>query len=159
MLPFRQTSSAVNALEQAVQITQPLARWLIRSGIGYTEFTNALKVVFFQQAYEESQRIGQKSTISSLSLLAGLHRKDVNVLYELRNEPRINPINKPSQYPRRSQGIGSPISCPKVFLSKKAKSIFRLWCAPFPTTCIHDLFAMNYNAWVRFALLVIWFIC
>ncbi len=95
MLPFRQTSSAVNALEQAVQITQPLARWLIRSGIGYTEFTNALKVVFFQQAYEESQRIGQKSTISSLSLLAGLHRKDVNVLYELRNEPRINSINKP----------------------------------------------------------------
>ena len=68
------------ALEQACTIAQPLATWLLRSGVGHREFSIALKAVFLQAAQAELERIGGKQTDSALSLLAGLHRKDVRAL-------------------------------------------------------------------------------
>lgn len=67
-------------IEQALQIMQPLVRWLLRSGLGYSEFSVALKQVFLAEAEAELQRIGGKRTDSTRSLLSGLHRKDVRAL-------------------------------------------------------------------------------
>lgn len=67
-------------IEQALQIMQPLVRWLLRSGVGYSEFSGALKQVFLAEAEAELQRIGGKRTDSTRSLLSGLHRKDVRAL-------------------------------------------------------------------------------
>jgi hypothetical protein len=61
-------------------LAQPLAAWLVRSGVGYTEFVTALKPVFLAQALAEAKRLGRKPTDSALSLLSGLHRKDVRHL-------------------------------------------------------------------------------
>ena len=74
------TATAASTLEHALSMIEPLACWLIRSGVGYTEFATALKTVFFDEANKEAQRIGQKPTDSAISLLAGMHRKDINAL-------------------------------------------------------------------------------
>lgn len=67
-------------LEQVLLTMHPLTQWLIRSGIGYNEFTAALKPLFYLQALDELERIDQKSTVSAISLLSGLHRKEVSIL-------------------------------------------------------------------------------
>lgn len=64
-------------LQQVLLLMGYLSEWLIRSGVGYTEFTAALKPIFYEQAELELARIEQKPTISAISLLSGLHRKDV----------------------------------------------------------------------------------
>jgi hypothetical protein len=64
-------------LPEALAIVQPLVTWLIRSGVGHNEFAAALKPVFLAQAQEELARQNQKPTDSAISLLSGLHRKDV----------------------------------------------------------------------------------
>ena len=69
-------------LPEALAIAQPLVTWLLRSGVGYSEFVAALKPLFLAQAQRELEASGQKSTDSALSLLSGLHRKDVRALRE-----------------------------------------------------------------------------
>jgi hypothetical protein len=64
-------------LEQVLTMLQPLVVWLLRSGVGYTDLTAALKPVFLEAARTELTRIGGKQTDSAVSLLSGLHRKDV----------------------------------------------------------------------------------
>ena len=79
-MSIQPTATAASTLEHALSMIEPLACWLIRSGVGYTEFATALKTVFFDEANKEAQRIGQKPTDSAISLLAGMHRKDINAL-------------------------------------------------------------------------------
>ena len=74
--------STDSLMPQALAIAAPLVTWLIRSGIGHSEFAAALKPVFLAQAQEELERQHHKPTDSALSLLAGLHRKDVRALRE-----------------------------------------------------------------------------
>lgn len=71
-----------SVMPEALAILQPLVAWLIRSGVGYGELVLALKPVFLAQAREELARHGHKATDSALSLLSGLHRKDVRAFRE-----------------------------------------------------------------------------
>ncbi len=76
------TNDAEFNLKQVLALMDYLSQWLIRSGVGYTEFSAALKPIFYQQALQELERIDQKPTISAISLLSGLHRKDVSAYKE-----------------------------------------------------------------------------
>ncbi|HQT82088.1 MAG: hypothetical protein B7Z60_06480 [Ferrovum sp. 37-45-19] len=67
-------------LKQTLIIMQPLILWLLRSGVRHPEFSVAIKQVFLEQASQELTRLGVKQTDSALSLLSGLHRKDVRSL-------------------------------------------------------------------------------
>lgn len=71
------TPTTDSVLPEALAIAQPLVAWLIRSGVGYTEFVAALKPVFLAQAQEELLQSQEKLTDSAVSLRSGLHRKDV----------------------------------------------------------------------------------
>lgn len=71
-----------SVLPEALAIAQPLVAWLLRSGVGYNEFVAALKPVFLAQAQAELARQAQKPTDSAISLLSGLHRKDVRSFRE-----------------------------------------------------------------------------
>lgn len=64
-------------LGEALAIVEPLVTWLVRAGIGHAAFAAALKPVFLAQARAEMDRLGQRPTDTALSLLSGLHRKDV----------------------------------------------------------------------------------
>jgi hypothetical protein len=71
---------AALALREAVVLMAPVARWLLRSGVPYTAFADVLKSVFVDVARAELEAAGHKATFSALSLLSGVHRKDVRKL-------------------------------------------------------------------------------
>ena len=79
------SDDAASVLDHGLTMVQPLVAWLVHSGIGYTEFAAALKVVFFQQALQELSKNNAKPTNSAISLLAGLHRQDVKALKDSLN--------------------------------------------------------------------------
>lgn len=68
------------ALQQTLVVMAPLVRWLLRSGVQYGTLAQALKSVFLAEARAELQRGGSKVTDSALSVLSGVHRKDVRAM-------------------------------------------------------------------------------
>lgn len=103
-------------LPHALVVMQALATWLLRSGVGYGEFVAALKPVFLKAAAEELQRHGGKLTDSALSLLSGLHRKDVRALAPALIEPdaaaRLGKPTPASQVATRWLTSGLPDTLP-----------------------------------------------
>jgi hypothetical protein len=67
-------------LTHALALCLPLATWLIRHGVGHSQFAAGLKKVFFLAAEQELKKQDQKPTDSAISLMSGLHRKDVKNL-------------------------------------------------------------------------------
>ena len=68
------------ALREAAALMQPVARWLLRNGVPYGAFADLLKAVFVDAARLELERGESKATHSALSVLSGVHRKDVRAL-------------------------------------------------------------------------------
>lgn len=63
---------------QAVEtVLRPAVRLLLRSGIDYPRLSADLKALFIEEAAAEIGRAGQSTTDSAISLLSGVHRKDV----------------------------------------------------------------------------------
>ncbi len=56
---------------------QPLVGLLVRYGVTYTALAPTLKRVFVKAAEQEIQQQGMKRTDSAITLLSGVHRKDV----------------------------------------------------------------------------------
>ncbi|QHI98263.1 hypothetical protein GT347_09810 [Xylophilus rhododendri] len=85
-MPTEPESAALNqpsqTLAHVLRVMRPLARWLVRAGVGHKLLAEALKPVFLEAARAELQRHGQRETDSGLSVLSGLHRKDVRALGE-----------------------------------------------------------------------------
>jgi hypothetical protein len=73
---------ALIALREARVLMAPVALWLLRNGVSYAAFADLLKEVFLDASRRELERAGTKPTQSALSLLSGLHRKDVRGLTE-----------------------------------------------------------------------------
>lgn len=71
------------ALAAVLHAFRPLARFLLRHGVAYPAFAAALKRVFLEAAREELARSGKKQTDSAVSLLSGVHRRDVRELSAL----------------------------------------------------------------------------
>lgn len=93
-----QSRSAI-VLAAVLRALQPLARLLLRHGVAYPAFASALKQVFLEAAVQELQRAGRKQTDSAISLLSGVHRRDVRTLGRL-DSARIaveEPMNMASQ--------------------------------------------------------------
>lgn len=76
---MQQTESTL-VLAAVLRVMKPLARFLLRHGIAYPAFAAALKQVFVDAARAELQASGQKQTDSAVSLLSGVHRRDVRNL-------------------------------------------------------------------------------
>lgn len=73
-------SAAALALEFSLKVVRPLARMLIKSGVAYPAFAQALKTEFLAAAQQELQARGMPQTDSAVSLLSGVHRRDVRNL-------------------------------------------------------------------------------
>lgn len=70
------------AIKCVSKLMTPIVNWLIKSGVGYKDFSPILKKIFFEQALIEAQNTKSKTTDSSLSLLAGLNRRDISSFKE-----------------------------------------------------------------------------
>ncbi len=88
MIKNAETSSD-NVVKQRVltalqQVIKPLIRLALAQGINYPMLLETLKVVFVQVAEEDFKLAQREQTDSRISLLTGLHRKDV---HRLRDQP------------------------------------------------------------------------
>jgi Family of unknown function (DUF6502) len=67
-------------LEESLATLAPLIRLLLANGVTYPQFVAALKLSFLRAAQSELAAGGKKVTDSAISLLSGVHRKDVREL-------------------------------------------------------------------------------
>ncbi len=65
-----------------IRILQPLTRILLRNGVSYATFADIARKVFVDSGFEETRRLGKKQTISNVSILTGINRKEVKRLKE-----------------------------------------------------------------------------
>lgn len=78
--------SVQQALGKAIMtLMKPLARVLIRNGIAYGAFSEIAKKAFVDVAFAEFAETGRKQTISRVSALTGLTRKETKRLYEMQD--------------------------------------------------------------------------
>jgi hypothetical protein len=63
-----------------VKLLRPLVRILLRYGISYGEFAEMARWVFVNVAEKDFGIVGKKQTISRISVITGLNRKDVTRL-------------------------------------------------------------------------------
>lgn len=71
-------------LSAVAHILRPLIRLLLSQGITYTVFCDAVRTIYVKVADEEFKLPEKAQTDSRVSLLTGIHRREVN---RLRNEP------------------------------------------------------------------------
>jgi len=67
-------------LEESLAMVTPLIRLLVSQGVTYPQFTGALKLAFLRAAHSELTTAGKRVSDSAISLLSGVHRKDVRAL-------------------------------------------------------------------------------
>lgn len=73
-------SKADVLLRETIYMLAPLARLMVANGVTYPAFAQALKRLFLDAAAQELAESDRKATDSALSLLSGVHRKDVRAL-------------------------------------------------------------------------------
>jgi Family of unknown function (DUF6502) len=77
------SSRSAIILEAVLGLLKPLVRLLLRHGVAYPAFAAALKPVFIAAAHDELKSEGHALTDSAVSLLSGVHRRDVRNLTRL----------------------------------------------------------------------------
>ena len=68
------------ALDRVLRVLQPLVRLLVKNGVTYPVFAAACKRVFLAAAQQELAARAMPATDSAVSLLSGVHRRDVRTL-------------------------------------------------------------------------------
>jgi hypothetical protein len=82
-----------------LRVMRPLVRLLVRHGVTYPAFSAALKRVFLEAASDELSARGMAQTDSAVSLLSGVHRRDVR-----------NLVRAPQPRARGARKSGAPLS-------------------------------------------------
>ena len=67
-------------LAALLRLMRPLVRLLLRHGVQHRAFAIALKQVFLEAAQDELRSRGMAVTDSAITLLSGVHRRDVRTL-------------------------------------------------------------------------------
>ena len=99
-MPDSNLPSSDIAIINVLKIMGPLVSWLLKSGVGYSEFSHALKSVFYHEAEKELEYLQQKKTDSSISLLSGLNRREV-YSFKQRSPEQANNTHSPPSVPAR----------------------------------------------------------
>jgi hypothetical protein len=87
-------------LDSCLSLIKPLVRLMLRHGITYVAFTSALKKCFVDEAINELSETKKNATDSAISLLSGIHRRDVRNFTRLASSaptPLRKPISASSQ--------------------------------------------------------------
>lgn len=83
---------AAAVLADAAVMLAPMVRWLLGHGVPLGALTRTLKQVYLDEGRRELERRGQRVTDSALSVLTGVHRKDVRQMQtELPGRPALAP--------------------------------------------------------------------
>lgn len=64
------------------RILRPLVKLLLRNGMAYADFTNLIRQTFVEVAHEDFDLPGRKQSVSRISVLTGINRKEVKRLLD-----------------------------------------------------------------------------
>ena len=64
------------------KVLRPLVRLLLRNGVAYADFSNIARQIFVEVASEDFGLPGRKQSVSRISILTGVNRKEVKRLLE-----------------------------------------------------------------------------
>jgi len=78
--PEPPTPTPTLVLDRVLALLLPLVRLMLRHGVTYPVFASAVKRVFLRAAVDELAGRGMAATDSAVSLLSGVHRRDVRTL-------------------------------------------------------------------------------
>jgi Family of unknown function (DUF6502) len=78
---------AEQALDDVAVMLAPLVRWLLVQGIPLNALVRTLRGVYLSEAHEDLGRRGRRVTDSAISVLTGIHRKEVRAYMEAHHEP------------------------------------------------------------------------
>lgn len=85
------TTPAEQALDDVAVMLAPLVRWLLVQGIPLNALVRTLRAVYLAEAHADLARRGRRVTDSALSVLTGIHRKEVRTYMEAHHEPTDAP--------------------------------------------------------------------
>lgn len=88
-------------LEQTLAMLAPLVRLLVAHGVTYPQLVAALKPAFLRAAHAELSAAGKRISDSAISIVSGVHRKDVRALT---SDGRV-----PDRVPPRVQSLVSEV--------------------------------------------------
>ena len=71
------SSSQIRLMDAVAVCLRPLARMLLRAGIGYKQFAELAKTAFMQEALGERDSRGRTTNLSRVAVRTGLSRKEV----------------------------------------------------------------------------------
>ncbi len=77
------TTRSALVLDSVLHMLRPAVRLMLRHGVALPAFATALKPVFLQVAQDELRARAMPQTDSAISLLSGVHRRDVRNLTRL----------------------------------------------------------------------------
>lgn len=143
------------ALREVAVLMRPIAQWLLRHGVPYPAFSDRLKSVFLDAARGELERGGTQATQSSLSMLSGVHRKDVRAFEQapatVRNPPRpalaSQVFTRWLTDPRYRDADGKPRALPRSGARRSFESLCRqLSNDVHPRTVLDELLRLGHVA-------------
>ena len=80
-------------MQASLALLQPLIRFLVEEGVTYPSFAKALKDNFVDAATDVLEERGSKITDSALSVLSGVHRKDLRSRNDQTDKPESKPLS------------------------------------------------------------------
>lgn len=83
-------------LHRALYLLAPVVRLLLRHGVDHPRLAAALKRVFVDEARADLARRGQKDTLTAVSLLTGLQRRDLRTLLDAATPPLPRKATSPT---------------------------------------------------------------
>lgn len=105
------------------KILRPLARLLLRNGIAYGSFSEMAKRVFVEVAFTDFAKPGKKQTVSRVSALTGLTRKEVS---RIRDTESDDDHEAAKRYNRAIRVISGWLNDPEYFVEKGIPRILPL---------------------------------
>lgn len=113
------SSNKVMLLQAVQKVMKPLARLLIQYGISYREFTDISKKAFFSAGQEVLKPQSVRPNASQLSVLTGLHRKDITTF--LAAPPQEEKQPEPPQATSTGAALIAQWVTDPTYLDKKKK--------------------------------------
>ena len=146
---------AALALREAGVLMAPVVQWLLRHGVSYVDFADMLKTVFVHAAGSELARSSTQPTQSALSMLSGVHRKDVRALASAPGPAVVNPkpllsskvVTQWLTDPRYRSKDGTPRVLPRTGAKRSFESLCReLSNDVHPRTVLDELLRLGHVA-------------
>lgn len=95
-----------------IRLLRPLVRILLRNGVAFGTFSDLAKKVYADVAFEDFNLDGKKQTVSRVSILTGLSRKEVKRLHELETQDSHTEEKRYNRAIRVISGwLNDPIYC------------------------------------------------